>query len=141
MDTKPRFNPEFQPDPVEIANLASIFYTPGFAVVHKIFMSELDKLLIDLSSVDNSNKDMVLARHAKMHAAGQFYQACVERLNVYVSLHTSIGLADNGPADPTEILDMGETYDPNQEEPTIDDLPSFFGEAELVEDGFEESPF
>jgi hypothetical protein len=131
-----RFNPEYEPDGAEISSLANIYYTPGFAVLHKIFMSELDKLMIALASVEPENKESVLARHLKMNAAGQYYEFCVERINSYVSMYTNIQAADHSPIDETEgVLDMGETYDPNKEV-EIEDLPSFFGEAE----SFEESP-
>lgn len=132
---KERFNPDFDPDSTEISNLANIYYTPGFVVLHKIFMSELDKLLIALASIPNEQKEVVLARHEKMHAAGQFYEQCVARINTYVTMYTNVVNADRSPIDETEgVLDMGDTYDPDSEV-EIEDLPNFLGDVDGLEEG------
>lgn len=81
-------NASYRPNDVEIAQLASIISQPGFEVLKRIQLGEIDQFQLDLMSVDPTDKDyesQVRAKHNIALSAGMFYQRVTNKVATYIA--------------------------------------------------------
>ena len=81
-------NATFKPQDKEIQQLLQILALPGYQILRKAMMAEIDQFQIDLLNVDPSSdryETEVRAKHSIALAAGMFYQRLQERIAGYVN--------------------------------------------------------
>jgi hypothetical protein len=74
----------YNPTKDEISYLGSLMQQPGYEVLKKIMMGEIDRFQIDLMNVDPSSQTYeteVRAKHALALSAGMFYQRVTDRIS------------------------------------------------------------
>ena len=104
------FNPEVQLSHDARAQLAHTMATPGFILVNKIMRAEVDKFIIRLIKVDETDENAVLASHRLSKAAAMFYQLVIDRLNSEVQQFMYEATEPSKPSDPTAgLIDLGES--------------------------------
>lgn len=78
----------YRPSDTEIAQLMALLQQPGFEVLKKIQMAEVDFFQLDLLNTDPSAENyeaLVRNRHSLALAAGMFYQRVTDKIAGYVS--------------------------------------------------------
>jgi hypothetical protein len=78
----------FKPQDTEIQQLMQIVSLPGYQVLQRVMMAEVDGFQIDMMNVDPTkpNYDVeVRAKHSIALAAGMFYQRLQERVAGYAN--------------------------------------------------------
>ena len=81
-------NAAYRPSDVEINQLLQILSLPGYQVLQRVMMGEVDQFSVDLINVDPSSPNYeteVRAKHSIALAAGMFYQRLQERVAGYVN--------------------------------------------------------
>jgi hypothetical protein len=117
------FNPEIRLEPNERAQLVLTANTEGYATLHRIFRSEVDKFWLDLVNVKAGADAEVIAKHKLAKAAAQFYEGATQRVNEEVIQYTAAMRAVDAPRDDTEgVLDIGllaSTFDDLEEDAAL----------------------
>ncbi len=115
------FDPEYVPDAAECGSLTTITKMPGYAALHKILKSVVDKFLVELREADTANPADCVERVRRSQVATEIYQIMVDRMNMYVHAYTLAEQAgqDAINPDPASELDMDFTTD-------ADNLVSYF---------------
>lgn len=62
-------DPDFDLTPVERSDLAMIYHSKGWQVVHKICLAVVEQFRVDLDNADHSNPKDVMAKHALSRSA------------------------------------------------------------------------
>jgi hypothetical protein len=62
-------DPEFELTPVERSELAMIYHSKGWHVVHKICLAVVEQFRVDLDNADHSNPKDVMAKHSLSRSA------------------------------------------------------------------------
>ena len=78
----------YRPSDTEVAQLMALLQQPGFEVLKKIQMAEVDFFQLDLLNTDPSAENyetLVRNRHSLALAAGMFYQRLQEKIAGYVN--------------------------------------------------------
>lgn len=73
----------FRPTETEVAQLMSLIQQPGYQILQKIMIGEVDKFQLDLLNVDPSSPTYdqdVRVKHNLALAAGMFYQRVSNRV-------------------------------------------------------------
>jgi len=81
-------NAAYRPSDVEIQQLMQIISLPGYQILQRIMMGEIDQFSLDLLNVDPSSdryETEVRAKHSIALAAGMFYQRLQERVAGYAN--------------------------------------------------------
>ena len=81
-------NASYRPSDTEVAQLMALLQQPGFEVLKKIQMAEVDYFQLDLLNTDPSAENydtLVRTRHSLALAAGMFYQRVTDKIAGYVS--------------------------------------------------------
>jgi hypothetical protein len=81
-------NAAYRPTDTEIQQLLQILSLPGYQVLQRVQMAEIDQFQLDLLNVDPSSdkyETEVRAKHSIALAAGMFYQRLQERVAGYVN--------------------------------------------------------
>jgi len=97
-------NATYKPQDNEIQHLIQLLASPGYSVLQKIMMGEIDQFSLDLLNVDPSAERYeteVRAKHSIALAAGMFYQRLQEKISGYVN---RMNERHNQPPDPTQEL-------------------------------------
>ena len=100
-------NATFKPQDNEIQQLQQILALPGYQILRKAMMAEIDQFQIDLLNVDPSSdryETEVRAKHSIALAAGMFYQRLEDRIAGYVNRFTEKHNQSPVLPDPTESL-------------------------------------
>ena len=80
-------NASYRPSDTEIAQLMALLQQPGFEVLKKIQMAEVDFFQLDLLNTDPSAENyetLVRTRHSLALAAGMFYQRVTDKVAGYI---------------------------------------------------------
>jgi hypothetical protein len=99
-------NAAYKPQDTEIQQLTQILSLPGYQVLQRVMMAEIDGFQLDLINVDPTKPNYeveVRAKHSIALAAGMFYQRLQERIAGYVARMKERAAPDVLP-DPTESL-------------------------------------
>lgn len=72
---------KYVPSTADMQQLMSILNMPGYAIMTRIFESEIDQMQVDMMNADPTNEKEVLAKHNLALAAGMFYQRVINRLH------------------------------------------------------------
>jgi hypothetical protein len=56
-------DPDFELTPVERSDLAMMYNSKGWQVVHKICLSVVEQFRVDLDNADHANPKDVMAKH------------------------------------------------------------------------------
>ena len=78
----------YKPQDTEIQQLAQILSLPGYQVLQRVMMAEVDGFQIDMMNVDPTKPNYdteVRAKHSIALAAGMFYQRLQERVAGYIN--------------------------------------------------------
>jgi len=78
----------YRPSDTEVAQLMALLQQPGFEVLKKIQMAEVDFFQLDLLNTDPSAENyetLVRTRHSLALAAGMFHQRVTDKIAGYVS--------------------------------------------------------
>lgn len=78
----------YKPSDAEIQYLAQIMSMPGFKVLEKINLSELDLMQVDFMNVDGSEENYekkLAAKHAIAKGGANFYARVSEKVAGYVT--------------------------------------------------------
>jgi hypothetical protein len=81
-------NASYRPSDSEITQLLGILHMPGYEVLKKIQMAEVDFFQLDLLNTDPSAENyetLVRTRHSLALAAGMFHQRVTDKIAGYVS--------------------------------------------------------
>jgi hypothetical protein len=62
-------DPDFELTPVERSDLAMMYNSKGWQVVHKICLSVVEQFRVDLDNADHSNPKDVMAKHSLSRSA------------------------------------------------------------------------
>ena len=84
-------NAAYKPQDNEIQHLMQLLAMPGYQVLQRVMMAEIDGFQIDLMNVDPSSDKYeaeVRAKHNIALAAGMFYARLNERISGYVNRMT-----------------------------------------------------
>jgi hypothetical protein len=97
----------YKPQDNEIQHLMQLLASPGYPVLQKIMMGEIDQFQLDLINVDPTKPNYeteVRAKHSIALAAGMFYQRLQETIAGYVNRLNEKHNQPNILPDPTESL-------------------------------------
>lgn len=78
----------YKPHDTEIQQLLQILSLPGYQVLQRVMMAEVDGFQIDMMNVDPTKPNYdteVRAKHSIALAAGMFYQRLQEKVAGYVN--------------------------------------------------------
>lgn len=81
-------NASYKPQDNEIQHLTQLLASPGYPVLQKVIMAEIDGFQLDLINVDPTKPNYeteVRAKHSIALAAGMFYQRLQEKIAGYVN--------------------------------------------------------
>ena len=81
-------NAAYKPQDNEIQHLMQLLSAPGYPILQKVMMAEIDQFQLDLLNVDPSSdkyETEVRAKHSIALAAGMFYQRLQEKIAGYVN--------------------------------------------------------
>lgn len=102
------FSPDIQLEYTERALIAQTVATQGYAIIHRIMRSEVDKFIVNLINADEDDEQAIVAKHKLAKSAAQFYQAVTDRINHEVHQYVAATQQNGPPVDPTEgLIDMG----------------------------------
>lgn len=103
-----RFEPEISLEHSDRAMVAQTVATPGWKIINRILRSEVDKYLIALINVDESDDKAIVAAHKLSKAAAQVYAASMARVNYEVQQFIAVSGTPAEPVDITEgLIDLG----------------------------------
>jgi len=97
----------YRPSDTEVQQLMSAVQMPGFEVLKRIQLGEIDQFQLDLMQVDPTDKDyesQVRAKHNLALAAGMFYQRVTNKVAGYIQDFTTKRDQPNVLPDPTQEL-------------------------------------
>jgi len=80
-------NASYRPSDSEIAQLMSILQMPGYAILQKIMVGQVDQFQVDLLNVDPCDKEYdskVRTHHLLALSGGMFYQRVTDTVATYV---------------------------------------------------------
>ena len=78
----------YRPSQTEIQQLAQILSLPGYQVLQRVMMGEVDQFSVDLLNVDPTSEKYdseVRAKHSIALSAGMFYARLQEKIAGYVN--------------------------------------------------------
>jgi hypothetical protein len=102
------FNPELTLNHSDRGHLVQMAAMPGYAVMHQIFRSEIDKFIVALLNARPAEHQEVLAAQLMAKAAAQFYEGITDRINEEIVQYSGAVRVTDRPVDPTEgLLDIG----------------------------------
>lgn len=81
-------NASFRPSDVEIQHLMQVLALPGYQVLQRVMLGEVDQFSVDLLNVDPSSdkyETEVRAKHSIALAAGMFYERLQQKIAGYVN--------------------------------------------------------
>lgn len=103
-----RFEPEFSLEHSDRAMVAQTVASPGWKVINRILRSEVDKYLIALININESDDKAIVAAHKLSKAAAQVYTAAMARINHEVNQFIAVSGPPTEPVDMTEgLIDLG----------------------------------
>jgi hypothetical protein len=97
----------YRPTDQEIGYLTQLKQMPGYSVLERIFLSELDLMQVAFMNVEAGEQDYekkLAAKHALAKGGAQFYAQVCEKVESYIA---RLGERNTQPliqADPTESL-------------------------------------
>lgn len=97
----------YRPSDSEIVQLTSILQMPGYEVLKKIMVGEVDFFQIDMMNVDPSSPSYdseVRAKHSLALAAGMYFQRVTDKVKGYIAEYGAKNEARKVQPDPTESL-------------------------------------
>ena len=74
----------FKPNAADMAQLLSLTKQPGFDILNKLMVSELDTMQLDIMNTDPTDPNytaLLKERHSLAKAAAMFYQKLMNRLH------------------------------------------------------------
>jgi hypothetical protein len=74
----------YHPRETEVAQLMTLVQMPGYEILKKIYIAEVDQLQVDMMNADPTNEKEVLAKHNLALAAGMFYQRVSNKVAGYI---------------------------------------------------------
>lgn len=78
----------YRPSDIEVSQLQQVISLPGYQVLEKIFMSELDLMQVAIMNVDGGQpnyRDILSAKHAEAKGGAVFYTKVCEKIADYVA--------------------------------------------------------
>jgi hypothetical protein len=81
-------NAAYKPQDNEIQHLAQLLASPGYPILQRVILAEIDQFQLDLINVDPTKPNYeteVRAKHSIALAAGMFYQRLQEKIAGYVN--------------------------------------------------------
>ena len=110
------FMPELELTDDDISSMAGIVTHPGFSAYQRVWKHVVSTFAVKTINTEQSDKDLVLARHNASRVAAQLYQSVTNRVNQEINDFVQSRPSDK-PISPISYLDMGESVE--DEEPTI----------------------
>lgn len=100
-------NAAFKPQDSDIQHLMQLLASPGYPILQRVMMAEIDQFSVDLLNVDPSSdkyETEVRAKHSIALAAGMFYQRLQDKIAGYVNRLNEVRNQPVVQPDPTESL-------------------------------------
>lgn len=102
------FNPDIVLEHNDRAAVAQTVATPGYAVIHRIQRSMVDRFIINLMNASEEDEATIVAKHRLAKAAAQFFQMVTDRVNHEIQQYTAAVKQDGPVIDVTEgMIDLG----------------------------------
>lgn len=103
-----RFEPEITLAHSDRAMVAQTVGTHGWKVIERIMRSVVDKYLVALINVDESDDKAIVAAHKLSKAAAQVYTDSMSRVHQEVQQYYAVAGVPTVPVDVTEgLIDLG----------------------------------
>ena len=100
------FLPELELSDEDLTSIAGIIGHPGFKAYNKVWHHVVSTFAVKTINTEQSDRDLVLARHNASRVAAQLYQTVTNKINQSVSDFIHSRPSDK-PIDPTDNLDLG----------------------------------
>ena len=104
------FLPELNLTEDDLSSLAGIISHPGFAAYQKIWKHVVSTFAVKTINTEQSDKELVLARHNASRVAAQLYQSVTNRVNQEIQDFVQSRPSDK-PINPTSFLDLGDSVE------------------------------
>ena len=120
-------DPELELTPVERSDLAMVYYSKGWQVVHRLCLAVVEQFRVDLDNADHSNPKDVMAKHSLSRSAS----VVVTKLLTRVASEAALVGEMKKSAEPQESasgLEMDEI------ERMTQGLPNLLGDVAYIED-------
>lgn len=126
-------DPDFDLTPVERSDLAMVFGSKGWQVVHKICLAIVEQFRVDLDNADPSNRNEVMAKHSLSKAASVVVDKLVQRIASEAAIFGEIR-KNSAPQESAIDLEMDDIKS------MTEGLPNLLGDVAYIaeEDDFEE---